>query len=75
MLSIIYCVISREALVDIFNQLPDFTGQSTRTMNLVGTTGAQELTEEDIKIATGKNWVVNRWYETFGIKRRVPICK
>lgn len=59
-LSIIYCVISREALVDIFNQLPDFTGQSTRTMNLVGTTGAQELTEEDIKIATGKNWVVNR---------------
>ena len=29
-------------------------------MNLVGTTGAQELTEEDIKIATGKNWVVNR---------------
>jgi hypothetical protein len=59
-LSIIYCVISREALVDIFNQLPDFTGQSTRTMNLVCTTGAQELTEEDIKIATGKNWVVNR---------------
>lgn len=59
-LSITYCVISREALVDIFNQLPDFTGQSTRTMNLVGTTGAQELTEEDIKIATGKNWVVNR---------------
>lgn len=59
-LLIIYCIISREALVDIFNQLPDFTGQSTRTMNLVGTTGAQELTEEDIKIATGKNWVVNR---------------
>lgn len=59
-LSIIYCIISREALVDIFNQLPDFTGQSTRTMNLVGTTGAQELTEEDIKIATGKNWIVNR---------------
>lgn len=59
-LSITYCIISREALVDIFNQLPDFTGQSTRTMKLVGTTGAQELTEEDIKIATGKNWVVNR---------------
>lgn len=59
-LVIIHCVISREALVDIFNQLPDFTGQSTRTMSLVGTTGAQELTEEDIKIATDKNWVVNR---------------
>ena len=59
-LTIIYCVISREALVDIFNQLPDFTGQPTRTMSLLGTTGTQELTEEDIKIATDKNWVVNR---------------
>ena len=59
-LTIIHCVISREALVDIFNQLPDFTGQPTRTMSLVDTTGAQELTEEDIKIATDKNWVVNR---------------
>ena len=59
-LTIMNCVISREALVDIFNQLPDFTGQPTRTMSLVGTTGAQELTEEDIKIATDKNWVVNR---------------
>lgn len=59
-LTIINCVISREALVDIFNQLPDFTGQPTRTMSLVGSTGAQELTEEDIKIATDKNWVVNR---------------
>lgn len=59
-LTILYCVISREALVDIFNQLPDFTGQPTRTMSLVSSTGAQELTEEDIKIATDKNWVVNR---------------
>ena len=60
MLTITHCVISREALVDIFNQLPDFTGQSTRTMSLVGTTGAQELTEEDLKIAINKNWVINR---------------
>lgn len=59
-LTIINCVISREALVDIFNQLPDFTGQPTRIMSLVSSTGAQELTEEDIKIATDKNWVVNR---------------
>lgn len=59
-LTITNCVISREALVDIFNQLPDFTGQPTRTMSLVMSTGAQELTEEDIKIATDKNWVVNR---------------
>lgn len=59
-LTIMNCVISREALVDIFNQLPDFTGQPTRTMSLVSSTGAQELTEEDIKIATDKNWVVNR---------------
>lgn len=59
-LTIIHCVISREALVDIINQLPDFTGQPTRTMSLVGTTGAQELTEEDLKIAINKNWVINR---------------
>lgn len=59
-LTIIQCVISREALVDIFNQLPDFTGQPTRSMSLADTTGAQELTEEDMKIATDKNWVVNR---------------
>lgn len=59
-LTIVNCVISREALVDIFNQLPDFTGQPTRTMSLVGTTGAQELTEEDLKIAINKNWVINR---------------
>lgn len=59
-LTIIGCIISREALVDIFNQLPDFTGQPTRIMSLINTTGAQELTEEDMKIATDKNWVVNR---------------
>lgn len=59
-LTIIDCVISRKALVDIFNQLPDFTGQPTRTMSLVNSTGAQELTGGDIKIATDKNWVVNR---------------
>ena len=59
-LTITNCVISREALVDIFNQLPDFTGQPTRTMSLVGTTGAQELTEEDLKIVINKNWVINR---------------
>lgn len=59
-LTIIDCVISREALVDIFNQLPDFTGQPTRTMSLVRSTGAQELTEEDIKIAINKNWVINK---------------
>ena len=35
-------------------------GKPTRTMSLVQSTGAQELTEEDIKIATDKNWVVNR---------------
>lgn len=59
-LTIKNCVISREVLVDIFNQLPDFTGQPTRTMSLVESTGAQELTEEDIKIVTDKNWVINR---------------
>lgn len=58
--NITYCIISKEALIDIINQLPDFTGQPTRTISLKGSTGAQELTEEDIKIATNKNWVINR---------------
>lgn len=55
-----YTAISREAIVDIFNQLPDFTGQPTRSMNLVGSPYASELTEEDLKIAINKNWVINR---------------
>lgn len=55
-----YTAISREAIVDIFNQLPDFTGQSTRNMSLVGSPYASELTEEDLKIAINKNWVINR---------------
>lgn len=58
--SLTYTAISREAIVDIFNQLPDFTGQPTRTMNLVGSPYASELTEEDLKIAINKNWVINR---------------
>lgn len=58
--SLSYTAISREAIVDIFNQLPDFTGQPTRTMNLVGSPYASELTEEDLKIAINKNWVINR---------------
>lgn len=58
--NIIYTAISREAIVDIFNQLPDFTGQPTRIMSLVGSPYASELTEEDLKIAINKNWVINR---------------
>ena len=58
--SLSYTAISREAIVDIFNQLPDFTGQPTRTMSLVGSPYASELTEEDLKIAINKNWVINR---------------
>ncbi len=58
--SLTYTAISREAIVDIFNQLPDFTGQPTRSMNLVGSPYASELTEEDLKIAINKNWVINR---------------
>ena len=53
-----YVVISKEGLLDIFNQLPDFTGQPTRTALFRGISCWEEITEDDIKILTDKNWIV-----------------
>lgn len=33
-------------------------GESERVIDIVGCLGVTELTEEDLKIATDKNWVV-----------------
>lgn len=51
-------VISKEGLLDIFNQLPDFTGQPTRTALFRSISCWEEITEDDIKILTDKNWIV-----------------
>lgn len=50
--------LSKEAIVEIFDQLPDFTGDTQRVINLTGSIGVEELTEAEIKIATNKNWQV-----------------
>lgn len=48
----------KDSLLSLFNRLPDFTNSNSRTINVAGNPGASELTKEDIKIATDKNWVV-----------------
>lgn len=48
----------KDSLLSLFNRLPDFTNSNSRTINIVGNPGTSELMEEDIKIATDKNWVV-----------------
>lgn len=44
--------------MEVFEQLPDFSGQSQRIINITDNPGTHELTEGDIKIATDKNWQV-----------------
>lgn len=48
----------KDSLLSLFNRLPDFTNSNSRTINIVDNPGTSELMEEDIKIATDKNWVV-----------------
>lgn len=48
----------KDSLLSLFNRLPDFTNSNSRTINIVNNPGTSELMEEDIKIATDKNWVV-----------------
>lgn len=48
----------KDSLLSLFNRLPDFTNSNSRTINIVDNPGTSELMEEDIKIATDKNWVI-----------------
>lgn len=48
----------KDSLLSLFNRLPDFTNSNSRTINIADNPGTSELMEEDIKIATDKNWVV-----------------
>lgn len=48
----------KDSLLSLFNRLPDFTNSNSRTINIVDNPGTSELMEEDIKIATDKNWIV-----------------
>lgn len=48
----------KNKLVELFIDLPNFTGSNSRSINISNNPGTSELTEEDIKIATDKNWRV-----------------
>jgi hypothetical protein len=47
-------LLSRNAIVDIFNDL----GASSASINISGNYGTLELTEEDVSIASNKGWSV-----------------
>lgn len=47
----------KSTLIALLNGLADRTGQSTLTMD-IGATNLAKLTEEDIAIATAKNWTI-----------------
>lgn len=49
--------IDRASLRALINGLADITGQTTQTLS-IGTTLIAKLTEEDIAIATAKNWTI-----------------
>ena len=53
-----YTGLDQAALVALFNSLPTVT--DSQEIDVTGTTGAGDLTAEDIAIATGKGWTVTR---------------
>ena len=48
---------TREALVEIIGNLRDMTGSTAKTLTM-GATNMAKLTDEDIAVATDKNWTV-----------------
>lgn len=51
-------MLGHENFVRLFERLPNFSTSSTRIINITGSIGVEELTDEEIKIATDKNWQV-----------------
>jgi surface protein len=56
-LSLIYTILNRASLRALINGLADLTGQTAQTLTL-GAKLIAKLTEEDIAIATNKNWTI-----------------
>lgn len=50
-------LLDRNTIVNMFNALADRTGQTALTLT-IGATNLAKLTEEDILIATNKNWTL-----------------
>lgn len=53
-----YTGLDRSALINLFNSLP--TVSAGQVCNIVGATGAADLTAADLAIATNKGWTVTR---------------
>lgn len=51
------CPLTQQSLVGMFNALADLTGQQAKTLT-VGSTNLAKLTNEQIAIATEKNWTL-----------------
>lgn len=56
--SVAYTGLDRQALVNLFNSMP--TISADLVCNITGCTGANDLTAEDLAIATDKGWTVTR---------------
>lgn len=50
--------LTRESLIQTFENLKDFSGEQQRTIT-IGNTNKNKLTKEDLAIATNKNWIIN----------------
>lgn len=48
----------KDNLISLFNILPDFSTSTSRTINIIENPGTSELSEQDLLVATNKNWVV-----------------
>ena len=58
-IDIMYSNLTREQLIDIFNSLPDASGDSTSpTLTITGCRGVVDLSDNDKAIATDKNWTL-----------------
>ena len=57
-LDLSYCTkMSRDALLEVFNNLADLTGKTSATLTIGSTLGAK-ITDEDRAIVTNKNWIL-----------------
>ena len=52
------CQLSKNAIVEIFNNLLDRTSLVSANINITGNWGASVLTPADRAIATSKNWTI-----------------
>lgn len=52
------CQLSRDAIVEIFNNLVDRSATTSATITITGNWGVTALSAADLLIATNKNWVI-----------------